>query len=58
MRVGAVVFGIGVLSVLAVLVPFLTGHEPPVALVLTSLLLPLGFGTALVGLLRSARARE
>ena len=51
------IFGLGTVGVLAILVPFLTGAttEPPIALDLVALLLPVGLGLALVGLLRSAR---
>jgi hypothetical protein len=53
-----VVFGLGVLAVLAVVVPFLLGHghDAPLALDLLALLLPVGLGLALLGLLRGARA--
>jgi branched-subunit amino acid transport protein AzlD len=56
-RVGAVVFAVGVVAVLLVVVPFLTGDrdEPPVLLDLLALLLPAGLGLALLGLLRGAR---
>ena len=56
-RAGAVVFVVGVLAVLAVVVPFLLGGEgeAPLALNLLALLLPVGLGTALLGLLRGTR---
>ena len=59
-RTGALVFAVGVLAVLAILVPFLTGarRDAPAPLDLLALLLPLGLGLALVGLLRSARSHE
>lgn len=58
-RVGGVLFGVGVLGVLAVVVPFLLGREDaPLGTALVALLLPVGLGTALVGLLRGARARR
>jgi hypothetical protein len=59
-RIGAVLFGIGTLAVVVVLVPFLSGdrHEPPLALNLMVLLLPLGLGLALLGLLVGARDRH
>lgn len=58
-RLGGVLFGVGVLGVLAVVVPFLLGREDaPLPAALVTLLLPVGLGTALVGLLRGARARR
>ena len=58
-QVGGVLFGVGVLGVLAVVVPFLFGRQDaPLATALVALLLPVGLGTALVGLLRGARARR
>ncbi|MGB8651041.1 MAG: hypothetical protein WCD35_10310 [Mycobacteriales bacterium] len=59
-RAGAVVFAVGVVGVLAILVPFLTGDhgDAPLALDLVALLLPVGFGLGLLGLFRSARAHE
>lgn len=56
-RGGAVLFAIGVVAVLAILVPFLTGarSDAPTALDLVALLLPVGLGLALLGLLRGAR---
>ncbi len=59
-RVGAVVFALGVLAVLAILIPFLTGarRSAPASLDLLALLLPLGLGLALLGLLRSARSHQ
>lgn len=58
-RVGAIVFGLGVLGVLAVLVPFLLGAEDaPLWTTLAASLLPVGFGLALLGLLRGARYRR
>lgn len=55
-RVGAVVFALGVLAVLAVVVPFFFGaHDRPTWLNLSALLLPVGFGLALLGLLRGAK---
>ena len=57
-RVGAAVFGLGVLGILGILVPFLVTkrHDAPAWLDLTALLLPAGFGLALLGLVRSARS--
>ncbi len=59
-RTGAVIFGVGVVGVLLILVPFLLGSRDsaPLALDLLALLLPVGFGLALLGLLRGARAHE
>jgi VIT1/CCC1 family predicted Fe2+/Mn2+ transporter len=58
-RLGAVVFGIGVFGVLAVVVPFLLGREDaPLWTTLLASLLPVGLGLALLGLLRGARARR
>lgn len=58
-RAGAVLFGVGVLGVLAVLVPFLLGREDaPLWTTLVASLLPVGLGLALLGLLRGARARR
>lgn len=58
-RYGAVVFGIGVLGVLAVLVPFLLGRDnAPLWTTLVASALPVGLGLALLGLLRGARARR
>jgi hypothetical protein len=59
-RAGALVFAVGVGAVLLILVPFLAGStgSPPVALDVLALLLPAGFGLALVGLLRSARSHQ
>ena len=58
-RAGAVVFGLGVLGVLAVLVPFLLGRDDaPLWTTLVASLLPVGLGISLVGLLRGARSRR
>lgn len=58
-RAGAVLFGLGVLGVLAVLVPFLLGRaDAPLWTTLVASLLPVGLGLSLVGLLRGARARR
>ena len=55
-RVGALLFVVGVLSVLGVVVPyFLERDDLPVFSVL-SVLAPLGLAVALLGLLRGARA--
>lgn len=58
-RAGALLFGVGVLGVLAVLVPFLLGRaDAPLWSTLLASLLPVGLGLALLGLLRGARARR
>lgn len=58
-RAGAVVFGIGVLGVLSVLVPFLLGRDDaPLWTTLLASLLPVGLGLALIGLLRGARRQR
>jgi VIT1/CCC1 family predicted Fe2+/Mn2+ transporter len=58
-RAGAVLFGIGVLGVLAVLVPFLLGRDDaPLWTTLVASLMPVGLGLALLGLLRGARTRR
>lgn len=57
MRAGAVVFAVGVVAVVAAVVPsVLTGAPGRTTLVvLAGSLLPIGLGTALLGLLRAAR---
>ena len=58
-RAGAVLFGLGVLGVLAVLVPFLLGREDaPLWTTLVASLLPVGLALSLLGLLRGARSRR
>lgn len=58
-RAGAVLFGLGVVGVLIVVVPFLLGRDDaPLWTTLLALLLPVGLGLALLGLLRGARARR
>lgn len=56
-RVGAVVFGVGLLAVLAAVLPLFFGvHNLPTALnVVAGVLPPLGLGIALWGLVRAAR---
>ena len=58
--VGAALFVLGVVAVVVAVVPVLLGAEasPDLPAVLAGVLLPLGFGLALGGLLRSARARR
>lgn len=58
-RVGAVLFALGVLGVLVVVVPFLLGRDDaPLWTTLLASLLPVGLGLALLGLLRGARSRR
>ena len=58
-RAGAVLFAVGVLGVLAVVVPFFFGRDDaPLVWTLVASLLPAGMGLALLGLLRGARARR
>ena len=53
---GVLVFAAGLLAAIAVVVPFFFGRSnAPLALALTTLLMPLGLGLALSGLLRGAR---
>jgi hypothetical protein len=56
-RIGAAVFGLGVLCILAAVVPLFFGaHDLPTALnVAAGVLSPLGFGLGLWGLVKSAR---
>lgn len=58
--VGAVLFGLGVVAVVVAVVPVLLGADtgPTGAVTVASVLLPLGFALALLGLLRGARARR
>ena len=57
MQVGAAVFAVGLVAVVVVVAPaVLADRVPALPAVVTALsLLPLGFGLALGGLLRSAR---
>ncbi len=58
-RVGAVLFGLGVLGIAAVLVPFLLGRrDAPLWTTLLASLLPVGLGVSLLGLLRGVLARR
>lgn len=58
-RAGALLFGVGVVGVLLVVVPFLLGRDDaPLWSTLLASLLPVGLGLALLGLLRGARARR
>jgi hypothetical protein len=55
--VAVVIFGIGLIALAAIFVLFLTGrHDLPVWLNASAgVLVPLGFGLALIGLIREAR---
>lgn len=58
-RVGGVVFAVGVLAILVTVVPLLLGTARlPVAFYYLSMLAPLGMGIALAGLVVAARARR
>ena len=58
-RLGAAVFGLGVVGVLLAVVPFFLGRDDaPTWTALLASLLPVGLGLALVGLLVGARARR
>jgi hypothetical protein len=58
-RTGAVLFLIGALATVATVVPLFLGTTPlPTPAYFVSMVMPLGFGVALVGLLRSARAQK
>lgn len=55
--VGAAVFAVGVLGILAQFLPFFAGRvDLPLALALVALLAPVGLGLALLGLYRQVRA--
>lgn len=57
-RVGAALFGVGVIGVLLVLVPFLLGgDDAPLWTTLLASLMPVGLGLALLGLLLGIRRR-
>jgi len=59
-RVGALVFALGVVAVIAAVVPAVLTDRPgrlPLVVAAGSLL-PLGFGLALLGLLRAARTNR
>lgn len=59
-RAGALIFLVGVVAVLLILVPYLAGgsSNSSTTMDLLALLLPLGFGIALLGLLRGARSHD
>jgi membrane associated rhomboid family serine protease len=56
LRSGVGVFGIGLLFVVLTFVPFFGGrHNAPLILAAATMLCPLGFGIALLALVREAR---
>jgi hypothetical protein len=56
LRLGAAVFGIGLVFVVLTFVPFFTGREnAPTVFATGTMLCPLGFGIALLALVRDAR---
>jgi hypothetical protein len=56
LRGGVAVFGVGLLFVLLTFLPFLLGRaNAPTAFAVGTMLCPLGFGIALVALVRDAR---
>jgi hypothetical protein len=58
-RVGAILFLIGAVATLATVTPLFLGLTPlPTAAYFVSMVMPLGFAVALVGLLRSARSQK
>ena len=55
-RVGVVVFALGLVAVAAIFAMFAAGaHDLPLWLNLAAMLAPIGFGLALIGLFRQAR---
>ena len=57
-RLGAALFGLGLVGVLLVVVPFLLGRDDaPLWTTLLASLMPVGLALALLGLLRGARRR-
>lgn len=55
---GTLLFLVGVVAILATIVPFFFGHRnQPLALNLTAVAAPVGMGIALAGLVRQARTR-
>ncbi|MFC1415342.1 hypothetical protein [Streptacidiphilus cavernicola] len=58
-RVGAILFLIGAVATIATVAPLFLGlSRLPTPAYFVSMVMPLGFGTALLGLLRSARAQR
>jgi membrane associated rhomboid family serine protease len=56
LRLGAAVFGLGLLFVVLTFVPFFAGRaNAPVGFAAGTMLCPLGFGIALLALVRDAR---
>ena len=59
MVAGSLLFGLGIVGVLLVVVPFLLGRDDaPLWTTLLASLLPVGLGLSLLGLLRGARRRR
>ena len=58
-RVGAILFVIGAVATIATVAPLFLGLTPlPSAAYFVSMVMPVGFAVALVGLLRAARAQR
>jgi UDP-N-acetylmuramyl pentapeptide phosphotransferase/UDP-N-acetylglucosamine-1-phosphate transferase len=58
-RVGGVLFLLGVLASAVTVTPLLTGDDPfPTAAYVAAMLAPVGFGVALAGIVRDIRARR
>jgi hypothetical protein len=58
-RVGAILFLIGAVATLVTVAPLFLGlSRLPTPAYFVSMVMPLGFGVALLGLLRSARAQK
>ncbi|MEZ0093896.1 hypothetical protein [Streptacidiphilus sp. EB129] len=58
-RVGAILFLIGAVATVATVIPlFLGTGRLPTAAYFASMVMPLGFGVALAGLLRTARSQR
>jgi hypothetical protein len=56
LRSGAALFGVGLLFVVLTFVPFFLGRtDAPTGLAVGTMLCPLGFGVALLALVRDAR---
>jgi len=58
MLIGRVLFAVGLAAVAAVVVHYAVTGSAPLWLALLALLAPVGFGTALVALLRSLRQQR
>lgn len=58
-RVGAILFVIGAVATIVTVAPLFLGLTPlPSAAYFVSMVMPVGFAVALVGLLRAARAQR